>query len=1709
MKKGDASGKMPESRWEPWRNRVPGNAEMLSKTNPNGYFLDRIEDFDASFFGISPREAQQMDPQQRLALELAWEALENAAIPPQSLAGSDAAVFMGVNSDDYSRLLLEDLPHVEAWMGVGTAYCGIPNRISYLLDLWGPSAAVDAACASSLVAIHQARQALMLGETSLAIAGGVNALLGPGLTRVLDEAGATAADGRCRTFDDSACGYCRGEGYGIVILKRMSDAIRDGDNILAALKGSAVGADGRTNGIMAPNQFAQEKVARKALKEAGLSGDSISFVEAHATSTPLGDKTESAAMANVYGSGSRLPGAEPCIIGSLKSNIGHLEAGAGVMGFIKAVMAVEKGMVPPQANLVTLNSQIDWEASQLKPPMEATSWPKNGKPRRAAIASYGYGGTVSHAIIEEAPQQSKLRLRLPRRFIGTEPTLLTLSATHSSRIKCVARDLHNWLRQASEIGKVALSSVAHTLAAGRGHHRFRAGIIAETVEEAIESLDTLAQGRRNAMTREGRALGKEANGVVWVFSGHGSQWPAMGKTLIDQEAFAEVIRELEPVVRKQMGFSVAAALRSGDFDSTDKIQIMIFTMQLGLSAVLKSSGIEPQAIIGHSLGELAAAVVAGAISLAEGALLCCVRARLFKGVMGKGAMVLVDISSEDAAKDIGSRTDAAVAIHSSPSSCVISGTIPAIEELSAMWQAQSIKVRKVRSDVAFHSPELDPLAGPMRELLKNKISPMSPRVPLYSTTLKDSRANAPRDVDYWIDNLIRPVLLTSTINAAAEDGYRTFLEVSSHPIITHSINETLMDAEISDATVIPTLLRDKSTKQSIQASLASLYCAGAAIEYKKAVPGFINLEMPTTRWDHKPYWGHVEAPPAQKSVTHDVEAHLLLGQKINVSGSDSTLWQTFLDPNSKPFPLAHPLHGTEIVPAAVLLHSFLKAAPGHVLEDVSLRIPVVIGPLREVQVLMDGKSIGIHSRLAPTDGAAAVDHSWQTNTTAKLAASEASPASETMDIESIKRRLSTILSPSFSVDYLANVGVAEMGFPWKVLEHVENSSEMLAKVDADPEGSPSKHYGGESWASILDAMTSVSSTIFHREPLLRMPTAIESVGVLPSTPPPKITYTYVKKSASDFAADVRILDEAGRVLVDIRALKFAGIEGSLVSTKSDVGLVHQVAWPPAQLAETPLGMQSVTFVGAASPLLEQYQAQLKSRGIATDVLAEPNDLPDAAASVIIVLATAPKDASAVFDASSKNCETLLKVVQTCKSRNLPSKVFCITQGAFEGAETSLPQASLVGLARIIQSEEPEVFGGLIDVEDTIFPLQAIKYVQGVDIVRIQDTVARCGRLRPFPSTKSASRRGFQIQPHGTYLITGGLGALGLELASYLAKKGAKRIVLVSRRRLPPRRQWDANTGAPEIKRMLELENLGVSIYPVAVDVTAPSAAAQLQASLDALCLPPVLGVVHAAGTLANQVVSEVTMDAFNSVISPKIEGAMALHALFPPKTLDFMLLFSSCGQLLGFPGQASYAAGNAFLDALATHRRHQGDNAISIQWTSWRGLGMAASTKYIDAELQSRGITDVTADEAFRAWKLIFDQDTDHAAVLRALPLEADDLSPHPILNDILVRKASTTAAPAGGDGVAVAEEPTHGPELEAHLTRQITACVCSVLSLDAEAVDPHTALSEMGLDSVMTVSLRTQLQKALKVKVGPTLIWSCPTVGHLAKHFLAEKTQG
>lgn len=624
-------------------------------------------------------------------------------------------------------------------------------------------------------------------------------------------------------------------------------------------------------------------------------------------------------------------------------------------------------------------------------------------------------------------------------------------------------------------------------------------------------------------------------------------------------------------------------------------------------------------------------------------------------------------------------------------------------------------------------------------------------------------------------------------------------------------------------------------------------------------------------------------------------------------------------------------------------------------------------------------------------------------------------------------------------------------------------------------------------------------------------------------PPPKVGYIYVQKDANAaFASHITVLSESGEILGRVESTRFSEIEGTPGISRSMESLIHQLAWPPAVYSERPLVINHAVLITEDDALAEAYSKTLLPKRILVSRFACSADLANRSTADALsqegtgrtVVVYAPGRASlarSVQETSERFISELLNIFKLVVNSGSPAKVFTLTNRVSFGEDiTVLAQSPLHGPARIIASEHPDNWGGLIDLEDDMFLLTTMKYIQAQDVIRINDGIPRVARLRPLPREKIQStinHRALMPRPEGTYVITGGLGALGLEIAKFLFENGARRLVLVSRRGLPPRSRW-ANEPSNVIRKVQELENLGASVHCLSVDIGAADGAARLEEEIDRLNLPRVLGVVHAAGVLESQLVLETTADSFHRVLSPKISGSLALDALYPPNTLDFFILFSSCGQLFGFPGQASYASGNAFLDALATNRRLKGDNSVAFQWTSWRHLGMAAGSDFMSAELEIKGITDITRDEGFRAWQHVDNYDVDRAVVVRSGAFAENETLPSPMLTDIAVRKAldasitnETTPLTASGEA-----GPKSGPELNSWLDKRIRECVVRVLHLtDIGEVSARTPFSEMGVDSVMTVALRKQLQKSIGVKVPPTLTRSHPTVGHLVHQF-AEK---
>lgn len=1660
---------VPAERWEPYLQRDPRNAAVLKDVTRLGTFLDDLPGFDAEFFGVSPREAELMDPQQRLALEVSWEALEHAGVPPKSLAGSDTAVLMGVNSDDYGKLIMEDLPGIEAWTGIGTSLCGIANRVSHLLDLRGPSVALDAACAASLVAVHQACQMLNAGETSLALAGGVSALIGPGLTRVLDVAGATAPDGRCKTFDAAADGYGRGEGAGVVVLKRLADALRDGDHVYAVVRGGAVAQDGRTVGIMSPNGDAQADMFRRACRFAGVEPASVGFIEAHGTGTPSGDPTEVRALASVYGADR--PADAPCRIGSVKPNVGHLEGGAGVVGLIKAALALHHRTIPPTAGLTSLTPAVDWDNSGLRVPTQVEPWDGDGAPRRAAVCSYGYGGTIAHVLLEEAPPASTNDPAAQRL-----PAIIPVSARNVARLRTQAGALAEHLRD----HPAPIERVAATLWTRRSHEAARAAVVADDTDSIAAALTALAEDVPDPSVVTGTVLPAATNGAVWVFSGHGSHWAGMGRELLAAAPeFAAVIDEIDPVFTAELGFSAREALSTGELGGTDQVQALTFAMQVGLAAVLRARGVTPAAVIGHSVGEVAACVTAGVFDLTVGAAVACYRARGFRSVMGKGAMALVRLPFAEAERRLDGRTDVVAAISASPESTVISGTVTAIDDISRQWTDQGMMVRRVNTDVAFHSPAMDALTAELGRLTAQLPPSRTPETSLYTTALTDPRSTAPRDQHYWVANLRDRVRFSEAVSAAIEDGHRLFLEVSAHPVVAHSIVETLTTTGVDQHAVVPLLRRDRLQMHSVATAVAALHCHGAPVEHRLSSTPWA-ADLPVTQWHHRRFWRTPTPPPGGRGV-HDVDTHTLLGGRIEVTGAMAAkMWQTRVDLDTRPYPGNHPVKGTEIVPAAVIVNTFLGAADeldspcdraGRDLVDVRLRTPVAPGRARDVQVVLQDRALTLATRLVDDDEDAD-DGGWLTHSSAVVAADDdiEDLLGGVLDESAARDACREVLPSDHVVDTLATLGVAAMGFDWEILELHGGDGELLARVAARGDRTTP-----DTWAPLLDAATSAASTVFDGPPRLRMPAHIDRVQVYGR--PPAAALLHVRRRPGTTTTDVVLAEECGKVLASLMGMSFEQLESP---SGSDVSrMLHRLSWQPVpwQADGRP---NAVAIVGGDGAAREFVARDLSAASVPHAFYRDAAELSSAAVSldrdtVVLVL---PDQ----HDTPERSVEVVTRTLRVLLGQGAKARMWVLTQGVHEGA--NVMHAPLWGLARVAAAEHPKTFGGVLDIASAELPVGVLASVQGHPVVVFRDGVAQSARLAPAGRGMGTP---MQCSAGGTYVITGGTGALGLRMAQRLADVGARRLVLLSRSGMPDRSAWQPDSDL--VHTVTALEERGVSVRAVALDIAAPGAADELRAALRDL--PPVRGVIHAAGVEAGALLVNTTPEDFTAAMRPKVDGTLTLHEVFPPEQLDWLVLFSSCGYLAGFPGQGAYACANSFLDGMARHRRSLGDRTVAVAWTAWRGLGMGSTSGFVAAQLDALGMDTIGADEAMRALDLAMRHDDPNVVVLPLLPAAASV----PMLADV---------APTESEGVS--EDVPDVSLVDAdpeRIAAVVVAAVAAQLGVAEADVDTSLPLVETGVDSIMTVGLLKQLERQTGLSLPPTLLWEYPTAGAVSERLV------
>ncbi|HEX8109872.1 MAG TPA: SDR family NAD(P)-dependent oxidoreductase [Kofleriaceae bacterium] len=1179
----DAIREVPEQRW-PAADYYDRDAMAPGKANTRwGGFLDQIDQFDPWFFGISPREAERMDPQQRLILELAWEALEDAGIVPRKLAGTRTGVFVGASVNEYSGIQLSDLRLVDNFAGTGNALSILANRISYLFDLHGPSITVDTACSSSLVAVHHACKSLQSGESTLALACGVNLILSPAIAIGFAKAGVMAADGRCKAFDAAADGYVRSEGGGVVVLKPLAGALADGDRIYGIVRGSAVNHDGRTNGLLAPSRQAQEAVVRAACRDAGISPADIQYVEAHGTGTSVGDVIEAAALHAVLSTDR--PAGAICAIGSVKTNIGHTEAAAGIAGMIKVALAVNHGVIPLQLHFRTPNPSIRFEDTCLRVQTSASPWPATGSPL-AGVSSFGFGGSNAHVIIEGPPAAAERRAEPARAY-----HLLPISARSPQALRELARAHARALAELSS-APGALHDVCFSASVRRGHLEHRLAVVGRSSRDLAELLEGFAAGQLYPGVHAGREAAGQARRLVFVFSGQGPQWWPLARDLLDEPVFRAELDRVELALRRHQ-----PELRLLDHIQHDEAagvlvdpvlgQPTLFAVQVALAELWRSWGIEPDAVIGHSMGEVAASDIAGALELDAAARVITERGRAIKRASGRGAMALVDLPLPRVRQALDAHPGQLfVAAHNGPESVVISGQPEALAELVSRLSLDGVTVRTLEAvDYASHSPFMEPVSEQLATALAN-LQPRPARLTMVSTVTAEPIAGDALDASYWGRNLREPVRLFEAIEQLAAEATPVFVEIGPHPVLTRAVAQTLAHLGVRGEAVA-SLQRGDDGVATLLGSLAALYAQGHAVRWDGVYPsGGVPAPLPSYCWQRERFWlgdlvNGANARPARPSGSQPGEGgHPLLQHHTHLMHPEGVhLWEATIDRRIPSWVADHQVYGEVVFPGAGFFEMSLSAleqsgmARRYTASDVALLAALSLDGKepRHLQVTI-APSAGDHWSLnvfSSPVSKRSLRESWTHHMTATLVRDEIDRSLRPpawASIDEIEQRCSESIAPQAFYQRLWDRGL-QLGATFRGVKQIwRREGEALARIEI-PEISHDELAAYRIHPAVLDACLQVLSATQVASDALDMFVPVGCKRIQLFEPGPALWSHVMRHGALDhsaiaFEVDVRLLDDSGRVIAELEGVRLQRIARGALQIdhrKRDTWL-YETAW---------------------------------------------------------------------------------------------------------------------------------------------------------------------------------------------------------------------------------------------------------------------------------------------------------------------------------------------------------------------------------------------------------------------------------------------------------------------------------------------------------------------------------------------------------------------
>ncbi|MFD8939943.1 SDR family NAD(P)-dependent oxidoreductase [Streptomyces sp. NPDC059578] len=1680
--RGDAVGGLPTDRgWDP--NIYDPDPDQPGKINTRGgAFLERIGEFDAEFFGISPREATAMDPQQRLLLESSWEAFENAGIDPTTLRGSDTGVFAGVVTTDYGGMASGEL---EGYRLTGTTTSVVSGRIAYSLGLEGPAMSVDTACSSSAVALHLAGQALRAGECSLALVGGVTLLAGPYLLTEFSRQRAVSPDGRCKAYAASADGTGFSDGVGVLVVERLSDARRLGHRVLAVVRGSAVNQDGASNGLTAPNGPSQERVIRQALASAGLSPSDVDAVEGHGTGTVLGDPIEAQALLATYG---RERSGDPLWLGSIKSNIGHTSAAAGVAGVIKMVMAMRHGVLPSTLHVDEPSPHVDWASGDVRLLTEARAWPVGDRPRRAGVSSFGVSGTNAHIIVEEAPVEDAAAPEgMSSGGAGLSAVPVVVSGRSDAALRAQVERLRSMVSERSEVSAL---DAAFSLVGSRALLERRAVVVAGGRDELLARLADISTGEA-----ESAVAGKSA----FLFTGQGSQRVGMGLGLaaefpVFDHALREVCAELDP----RLGRPVRELLASdgGVLDSTEFTQVVLFAVEVALYRLVESCGVRADFLIGHSVGEIAAAHVAGVLSLGDASELVVARGRLMGGLPAGGVMVAVQANEPEVAESLaGFEGRLEVAAVNGPRSVVVSGDEDAAEEWLKHWEGR--KTTRLRVSHAFHSPRMEPMLEEFRAVAE-RLEYGAPQLPVVSNVT--GKVVEAFDAEYWVRHVRGAVRFADGVRTLWDLDVRRFLELGPDAVLTAMARQCLdTETEHTDAVFLPALRRKQNETEAFAGFLGHAYAAGIAVDWDTfyADTDAQRIDLPTYAFQRENYWLTRKASAGDASAAGlDRMRHPVLAAAVQVGDRDEWVFTGSMSQETQPWTRDHMVFGIVLVPGAAMVEMALTvgrrlgsavvdelvvAAP-LVLEDhVTRQIRVTVGPAGE-----DGRrEIAFFSRIE-----AAEDEITELTCHARgWLATKAEP------LESLSLQWPPAEAESLAVSELytllnRNAHLTDVGFDYGPAFRAVQSAWRR---------------DGEVFAELALPEAAGSSDGFAIHPAMFDSALHGGLGMLDmgEDNPSGLPFSWSGVQLARFGLTrirVRItlpdptslrLDIAGEDglplaclrRLDVRPVEQAHLEGA---RRDGERHLYEMDWVPAQTVAGAARTAGIVAIGPVGGTVDRF----------TDLAALEKTLADGASAPEVVLAAVGALNDEVATAARPTASDTLALVQKWLACEVlgGSRLVVVTRGAVSvgGGAADVAQAAVWGLVRSAQSEHPGRFV-LVDVEGDREPDWGA--LLGSDEPQL---AVRDGRLlAPRLARASAGDAVTGFDATGTVVVTGGTGGLGAVFARHLAASHGVRDLLLLSRRGP------AAEGAAEL--VAELDALGCAARVVACDVSDREQLAAVLAAAER----PLTGVVHTAGVLDDGLVESLTAEQIDRVMSPKVDAAWHLHELTADADLAAFVVFSSVAALMGSPGQGNYAAANAALDALAATRRASGLPATSLAWGLWSdagGMGARLGEGEL-ARLERMGAKALTVELGLD----LFDQ---------ALASDVALLAPVRFDTAVLRAQARAGSIPAVLRGLAPGARPVDTPTVSLRdqlagvsttdrdniVLDMVRAQVAAVLGhSSAAAIEPERAFQEIGFDSLGAVELRNRLSQVTGMRLPATLVFDYPTPAEIARLLLAE----